>query len=613
MSTSFVDLKPLCNAGLATALIPAQSGWAGFPIAAKKLDGLPVGPGVFAAVPFRVVDPKAKGGKCLLLMGPDDSETRTLPVDASFAAMYLLHTIDRGDLGRTPVVYSLHYADGTRSDHPITVGRDVADWLFPREFANCRIGWTGYHKDNEFHKCVYVAEIVNPQPTKRVASVSLKRCEPYGQYALLGVTLSTSPAIFASRRGGRHVGLADHIRLESDVLRLRDGALQIEAALCDRKGNPIRGARLTAEIAGKTYRFQADRDGYALSVPREKGWRKYANTVRITAARNGKRLARHEAVFYCEGHPRMLKPPHRRRPPQFIIIAFDDCKSLAGVEAMLEIIERLRAKGARAPFTMYTSPCPPRSADLEKIKLLYQRMYDLGCEFCNHTLNHNPGGVNWYALPRRGQVREIAGCRQWLRDNIHGLWHVYSQKSGGGGHAGFRDRKFSRDLLRSQRFEYNANNVTARYQTAIPHPDVQFWPYKLGQEWAIDIGMIDGNAPPVHKPITKGFFTDYSGKFDYPVRDGVEMMRANFEYRYNSRFRPPLIVNAFHEWGMTDYYGSHRNERAILEGFLTEVLVAGRRKHPEAHCITFHQLIEYMRTGDVEAVLAAGNGQGRET
>ena len=612
MGISCVNLKPVCNASLDTALIPRQSGWGGFPVAAKRLDGFPVGEGVFARVPFRVAEGRGKADKSMVLLGPDDAAPVSIPVGAAFAAMYLLHTTNKGDVGRKPALYTFHYADGSTAERAVAIGEDVADWLFPREGPNCRIGWTGYHKDNEFQKCVYVAEIVNPYPAKKVQAVELRRLERYGQYALLGMTLSTEAPFFRKAARGDRAGLANHIHLDSDILRAAGGGLKIAASLYNKDGRPIRGAQLSAVIDGKRYGFQKDGEGFSLAVGRQKSWRRYANAVRIEARSGGRLVARRDAVFYAEGRPRLLAPPHDRRPPQFIVVAFDDCKGLPGLEAMLGIVEGLLAKGVRAPLTMYAAPCPPRGADLDKQILLYQRMYDLGCEFCNHTLNHNPGGVNWFALPRAGQVQEIDGCRQWFRDNIHGLWHVYSQKSGGGGAKGFRDPVFTRDLIRSQQFEYNANNVTASYDTNLPHPDVQFWPYKLGPEWAIEIGMIDGDAPPVHRPITKGFFTDYSGKFDYETRDGVEMLAANFDYRYRSPHRPPMILNAFHEWGLGQYWDSHRNERAILDGFLTEVLVRRRKKYPDAHVVTFHQLIEYMRRDDLDAIVAEGSGQGKK-
>jgi hypothetical protein len=608
MSTSYVDLKKVCNAGFETALVVGHEGWAGFPIGAKKLDGFPTGRQTFGRVPFQV----AGRGKSFLLLGPNDTAPVSIAAGAKFRALYLLHTMDKGDIGGKPVVYTLRYADGSSAERVITVGEDVQDWILPKEAANCRIGWTGYHRESEFQKCVYVAEIVNPQPQKQVSSITVQRQDRSGQYVLLGLTLGTGKPFFKQAARGARVGLADYIDLASDVVQLKDGRLELVAGVYSAAGRPIGDARLSAAINGRSYDFQKSADGYVLSIPRGKGWRRYANTVRLTARRGGKTVAEKDVVLYGEGRPRLLHPPHGHVSPQFIIIGFDDCVKIpGGVEDMLEIIENVKGKGGRAVFTMYTTPGEHSSPDREKQKILYKRMYDLGCEFANHTLNHNPGGVNWFALPHSGQVHEIEGCRQWFRDNIPGVWEVYSQKSGGGGRAGFRDPKFTRELLRRQKFEYNANNVTALYDANIPHPDVQFWPYKLGEEWAIDLGLLDGNAPPVHKPITKGLLTDYSGKFDYEVKDGVEMLVANLDYRYKNPNRPPLIINAFHEWGLWDYWHSHRNQKAVLEGFLTEVLVNRRRKYPNTYCITFHELIQYMKRDDIEAIIAEGHGQGR--
>jgi peptidoglycan/xylan/chitin deacetylase (PgdA/CDA1 family) len=611
MSTSYVSLKDLCNAGFDTALTPQTSGWGGSSIPAKKLDGFPPGENVFGRVPFRAAAPKGKKDNTFVLLGPDDTQERRVEVDAAFTALYLLHAMNRGDLGRRPVIYTFHYEDGTTHDRTIVFGEDIADWLFPREFSNCLIGWTGYHKDNEYQKCVYVAEIVNPFPRKKVKSISFRRSDRYGQYVLLGMTLSTEAPLFGKVKKGGRQGLADYVELHGDILRVGGDVLEVGAAAFTKEGRPMPGVELSAGIDGKRFAFRKAGDLFVASIPRQKGWRRFANAVRVTARRGGQVVAQREAVFYADGYPRLLTPPHGHTPPQFIILGVDDCSSLPGLETMLGIMENLQARGARAVFTMYTAPVPPRSPDLAKQILLYQRMFDMGCEFCNHTLHHNPGGVNWYNLPDKEQTREITGCRDWMRENIDGLWHVYSQKTGGGGAGGIRDPKFTRELMRSQQFEYNANNVTAMYDTDIPHPDVQFWPYKLGDEWSIDMGLIDGNAPPVHKPITKGFFTDYSGKFDYETPDGVEMLKANFEYRYKNPSRPPLIINALHDWGMAGTSGAHRNEAAIIEGFLMDVLVKNRRKYPNTHVITFHQLIEYMRRDDIDAILAEGSGQGR--
>jgi len=610
VSATSICLKEVANRSLATPLVRRRSGWGGFSVPAKGLDGLPTGRQVFARVPF--VLPPADAEYGMLVLAPEDREERTIPVSGQWAAVYLLHTMERGEMGRTPVVYTFRYEDGSSAEREVTVGEDVGDWLFPKEFSNCIIGWTGYLSANEYQKSVYVAELVNPHPEKRLAGLSVRRRDWYGTYVLLGVTASSEPPFFASARKGSPAGLADYVELPCEIFQVRNGFLDISACVRTARGEMVRDADVTAVIAGHRHPLSLEGDSYRVSVPAEKGWRKYANALSVEATLPSGTVCRKDAIFYAHGYPRLMTPPHGKRPPQFICIAFDDCKSLPGVEAMLEIIENLRRKNARVVFVMYTSPAPSRSADLEKVKLLYKRMYDLGCEFANHTLNHNPGGVNWFALDYEGQVREIEGCRDWFRENIPGVWYVYSQKSGGGGKAGFRDPKFTRRLMKRQKFEYNVNNVTARYDTAFAHPDIQMWPCKLGDEWAIDIGLVDANAPPVHTPITKGFFSDYSGKFDMPVEDGIRMLVANFEYRYNLPNRPPFIINAFHEWGLGNYYWSHRNEKAILEGFLTEVLVTQRRRFPETRCITFHELIEYMKRGNIDEIIAEGNQQGKK-
>jgi peptidoglycan/xylan/chitin deacetylase (PgdA/CDA1 family) len=391
----------------------------------------------------------------------------------------------------------------------------------------------------------------------------------------------------------------------------QDGAL-IQAELFGKKGRRIHRARLQATVGGKRTILKEKKGIYIGYIKRMKSWRRYANALNITARKNGKVIAGTDTVLYASGSPRTLKAPHGKKPPQFIVLGIDDCKSLGGLENMLDITETLHYKNSRAVWTMYTAPCPGRSEDLEKQVALYQRLYDLGCEFANHTLNHNPQGINWYGHPRRVQIQEIDGCRQWLRDHIHGLWYVYSQKTGGGGARGFKDPAFTRKLMKSQRFEYNANNVTAMFESMIPHPDVQFWPYKLGDMWMIDVGLIDGNAPGVHKPITKGFYTDYSGKFDYETPDGIAMLKGNFEYRYRLPHRPPLIINAVHEWGLGQYYNSHRNQHAILKGFLLDVLVKNRKKYPNTYVITLHELIEYMQRGDIRTIIEEGKGQSKK-
>ena len=307
-----------------------------------------------------------------------------------------------------------------------------------------------------------------------------------------------------------------------------------------------------------------------------------------------------------------LKTPGGKRPPQFIVLGVDDCANIEGLEAMEDICETLRAMGSRAVFTMWVAPLSGSSVnfDLEKKKLLYQRLFDMGCEVAHHTLNHNPGGKFWTSLPKDQQVVQIEGCTKWYQDNIVGFTRPYAHKGGGGGSGTPVDREYSRQLIAAQRFLYSGGRGG--------HPDTQMWPTPPeapSVTWRIPTGSLDAAAPPVHAKITDGIVSDYPGRFDYPVPDGVAMWKANFEYHYNHPRRPIIAVNAFHDWGLRDVKDrltrpTHRTEGSILKAFLVDVLVTNREKYPDAYCVSFSQVLEYTTNGgDLQRTLAVGNGQ----
>jgi hypothetical protein len=307
-----------------------------------------------------------------------------------------------------------------------------------------------------------------------------------------------------------------------------------------------------------------------------------------------------------------LGTPGGKRPPQFIVLGVDDVANVEGVEALVDICETLRDHGSRAVFTLWLAPMPGSAAnnDIEKRALLYQHLFDLGCEIAHHTLNHNPGGRFWTSLPKEQQIVQIEGCTQWYRDHIEGFTRPFTHKGGGGGSGEPIDREFSRALRERQRFIYRG----ARGR----HPDEQTWPVLSTRRpgtWSIPTGCLDAAAPPVHATITDPIHSDYPGRFDYPVAEGVAMWKANFEYHYNHPRRPILAVNACHDWGLRDTLDklgrpSHRTEGTILKEFLLDVLVRNKDRYPDTYVVTFSQVLEYtINGGDLQRTLAAGNCQ----
>jgi HEAT repeat protein len=308
--------------------------------------------------------------------------------------------------------------------------------------------------------------------------------------------------------------------------------------------------------------------------------------------------------------------PGNKRPPQFICLGVDDCANVEGVESMLDICETLKAKGSRAVFTMWLAPLAGayENRDMEKMKLIYQGLFDLGCEIAHHTLHHNPDGQNWASLPLPKQVEEIDGCTQWYRDNIQGFTRPFSQKGPGGGHAAPpdpnwpADPNFTRWLMAKQNFIYSG------FGRGDQHPNAQGWPTFTNGRWNIPTGRLDAGAPPVHATITDPIRSDYPGRFDYDMPEGLAMWKANFDYHYHLPQRPIIGVNAFHDWGLADVKnpaarGSRRNEGKLVKEFLLDVLVKNKDKYPEAYCVSYSQLLEYCKSADLKHALAAGNCQ----
>jgi hypothetical protein len=595
----YLNIQRLFNAGHNTVIDAPYREWGGIRVKGQTCGRLPVGQGVFARIPFYI--PGRAAAPQMLLVSANQKQPTTISVRANCTTLYLLHTMTHGVPGRVPVIYRFRYTDGSVADHPLTVGTDLGEMSYPRESSNCRIGWRGYQPEMDLLKVYYVSAMVNHYPRKPVSALEIIRHDLTGNYVLAALTMSMEAPLFKKIGGEDRTGRAVYFHLEDHVLRVGPLGLNIIAELRDRHGRPICRGTVTARIAGKRYCLPFRNGAFRACIPRPKTWRTYANTIVLEARRKNAQPTRHETVFYNYGFPRMPVAPHGFRPPQFIVLAFDDCKGIPGLERMLAIIENLRAQGARVVYSLYVSPCPDRSPDIEKAVILYQRLFDLGCEFCNHTLNHSPGGIPWYSRPRAVQQSEVEGCRQWLMDRIHGLDRLYGFKSSAGdpgaGNRGFIDPAFTRRLVRRQHPEYYTNTVRKYGGTYLPAPEFQPWPYKLGPAWTIDMGLIDGNAPPVHTPITKGFYTDYAGKFDYGVQEGIDMLTANLEHRYRLSHRPPLIIDSFHEWGFTEYYPGHRNESKIVEGFLEEVLIKRKRRYADVRVVTLHELIRYMKKG----------------
>ena len=146
-----------------------------------------------------------------------------------------------------------------------------------------------------------------------------------------------------------------------------------------------------------------------------------------------------------------------------------------------------------------------------------------------------------------------------------------------------QDMEFTRDLLERQDFIYSGGRGA--------HPNDQKWPAPGLWPMRVPTGSLDSNAPPVHAVITDGIRSDYPGRFNFELADGVAMWKANFEYHYNHPRRPIIGINGFHDWALRrlsdpNDTGPARNEAKILKAFLLDVLVTNKDKYPDTYCVT---------------------------
>ena len=147
----------------------------------NDMSPLPVGPLAASAVPFRIVDPAANGGKSCLVLSQAKEElfhTVDLPVPGNpmLANLYLLHGAAWVPKSNEKVgVIRARYADGTSQEFDVRCQRDVGDWWSGASLPNAVLGWTGRNQSAD------VGLFVSKFPldrSKGLASVQLESTDP---------------------------------------------------------------------------------------------------------------------------------------------------------------------------------------------------------------------------------------------------------------------------------------------------------------------------------------------------------------------------------------------------------------------------------------------------
>lgn len=174
--------------------VPATSGkqsWMNLDEAGNDLSAMPQGEQVFADVPFRVDD------ACIGLNRQKGHVEVRIPIQRSFASVYLLHAVSNPPATGVCGTLSLTYEDGTEHTEYIHATTNVSGWVFPRKPSqNARIAWTGQNA-RWTHVGVVVSGFNNPHPDKKVTALRLEAGHGSATWAVLGITTSDAPVYFA--------------------------------------------------------------------------------------------------------------------------------------------------------------------------------------------------------------------------------------------------------------------------------------------------------------------------------------------------------------------------------------------------------------------------------
>jgi len=194
-----------------------KPGW--FGTKGQNLENLPRGRGVFASVPFHVVDYRtAPIPDCIVAGGPRaqpsslrrlPSRVEGIPVGAKADVLYFLHTAnvtrpitdrerERMKSRRRPFAlptilkYVLHYQDGAKAEIPVVLERHIAHWLQDQAepLSGAQIGWSRPVAGGK-RAVLYLMQARNPRPEATITAIDVARTSDRATPAVIGITLGT--------------------------------------------------------------------------------------------------------------------------------------------------------------------------------------------------------------------------------------------------------------------------------------------------------------------------------------------------------------------------------------------------------------------------------------
>lgn len=186
-----LDISAHANMSLTVPAAAGKQPWMNLDEEGNDLSAMPTGGQVFADVPFRVSD------TCIGLNRQQGRVEVRIPVQRSFASLYLLHAVSNPPATGVCGTLSLTYEDGSEHTEYIHSPTNVSGWVFPQQPSqNARIAWTGRNK-KWTRVGIVVSGFHNPHPDKTVTSIRLEAGHGSTTWAVLGITTSDAAVYFA--------------------------------------------------------------------------------------------------------------------------------------------------------------------------------------------------------------------------------------------------------------------------------------------------------------------------------------------------------------------------------------------------------------------------------
>ncbi|OGS19030.1 MAG: hypothetical protein A3J83_04780 [Elusimicrobia bacterium RIFOXYA2_FULL_40_6] len=348
-------------------------------------------------------------------------------------------------------------------------------------------------------------------------------------------------------------------------------------------------------------------------------------------------------------------------PPQIIIFKLDDWElhdsgSINGAQACIDMHNEFANYGSTVNWVMYCLAESDKytqsvrnqasaagvglgwSGYTEAGSTMRKLLFTQGSEVGGHT----EPIANSVAYNTDVQEQMI----QILKDEFAdvGLENIYAIHA----HSSFADDSF---------FQANAATGMEYNPTFVSNMDNKqfFWPCKMQNEWPFTGYRNDGypfdaaatdysNLWAVFRQMplradngetrywssmyhTNAEDTDFlpvSGPYGSYQRTPADAKRfvydsfmMTFNYLYGSNRAP--FVFSLHPFQMDPEGRAHSSDfwnpylKDSIHDFLYTVLVSSKAQYPNTYVWTYHQALEYVRTGDVDHVIAMGNGQGSDT